>query len=362
MPTARLPGVSINFLQVQEGDDGDAREDLVMVHGLATSMAFWYLNFVPAFARRFRVTLFDLRGHGRSEMPAGGYTPQQLGADLHALLDHLGIERAHLVAHSFGGVVALNFACAAPGRVASLVLADSHLSAVRHVRTRDEWAHGQEMQPILDRAGLELDTMDPYFGPKLLTRVARMQAAGAAVPAELLSLVKPLLGASGARTASQWLRLMDGTAAEAELMGDDGLGLERLRALGFPILAMYGDHSQARLTGGELLAVWPNAVFRRVRDAGHFFPVSRPDELRSGCLRFWHGEFDATPRQRAGEDGARHFRSDRVFEAAGGWWFTTREKQRIGPFSAADEARQKLAETIAALAGAAGAPGAVATP
>ena len=348
MPVAIVNGVRLNYVQMGEGED-DGREDLVMVHGLATNLAFWYFRYAAEFAAKYRVTLFDLRGHGRSEMPAAGYAPATLAADLAGLLDHLGIESAHFLAHSFGGVVTMNFAAEHPQRVRSLVLADSHISAVRHVETPQEWVYGQGIQPLLDRHGLELDTRDPYFGYKLLSRLAQWQTRGLTVPAELAELVSPLMGKTGTRTAAQWLKLMETTSAEAEMMGDDGLSFERLRAFRFPILALYGDHSQARLTGAELLALWPHAEFRRVRDAGHFFPTSRPDEVISGCKRFWDGEFATTARRRrAGDTGQNFFRSDRVFAVDGDWYFTTREKNRVGPFAGREEAHREFSSLIAA--------------
>ena len=348
MPTAVVNGVRLNYVQMDDGEHGDVRDHLLMVHGLATNLAFWYFQYAPVLAKRFRVTLFDLRGHGRSEMPPSGYTPAILAQDMAQLMDQLGIAKAHFLAHSFGGGVTMNFAHRYPERVQSLVLADSHISAVRHTETQQEWAYGQSIQPILDRHGLDLDTHDPYFGYKLLTRVAEWQLRGLTVPNELAEVVSPLMGKTGARTAAQWLRLMETTTAAAEMMGDDGLTLERLRNFCFPILAMYGDHSQARLTGSELLAVWPHAEFRRVRDAGHFFPASRPEEVLSGCERFWGGEFtNPVRRHREGDAGRRYFRSDRVFKtAAGAWYFTTREDNRVGPFSASEEAHAGLANFI----------------
>ena len=349
MPSVSVNGVRLNYVRLGD-EDAAAREDLVMVHGLATNIAFWYLHYVPEFAKRFRVTLFDLRGHGRSDMPASGYAPANLARDLAALLDHLGIGEAHLVAHSFGCVVAMNLACAEPRRVRSLVLADTHISAVRHVERPREWVYGRRIQPLLDRHGLELDTRDPFFGYRLLTRVAQWQARGETVPADLVDLVSPLVGSGVSRTAAQWLRLMESTSAGTELMGDDGLTRERLRDLRIPILAMYGDDSQARLTGTELLDVWPHAVFRRVRDAGHFFPASRADEVVSLCLRFWRGEFDDGPRRhRAGEPRRSHFRSDRIFRADGAWYFTMREHARVGPFAGYEEAHDALDRAMRAL-------------
>jgi len=349
MPTALVNGVQLNYLQLDAGD-GVVREDLVMVHGLATNMAFWYFKYGLPLSKRFRVTLYDLRGHGRSEMTDSGYSPAVLAQDLAGLMDHLQIEKAHFLAHSFGGVVTLNFACSQPQRMRSLVLADSHFSAGRHVQAREEWEFGQKIQPILDRHRLDLDTSHPYFGPKLLTRVAEWQLNGYEVPAELVELVSPLLGKTGKRTSGDWLKLMNTTSAEAEMMSADGLTLERLRTLHFPIIAMYGDNSPARLSGAELLAIWPHAEFRRVRDAGHFFPTLRPAEVLASCNRFWGGEFTETPRKhRAGEEKRSYFRSDRVFMSDGAWYFTTRDENRIGPFAAQEEASQGLADFISAV-------------
>lgn len=288
MPVAEVNGIRLNYMQV-ESQDPDAKEDLVMVHGLATNLAFWYLHYLPVFSRRYRVTLFDLRGHGRSEMPQDGYTPRDLAADLQMLLSHLDIENAHFVSHSFGGVVTLSMACVEPGLVKSLVLADTHISAVRGKHSSNEWDYGVEIQETLDRFDLSLDTFHPYFGYKLLTEIAKLQLRNVEIPLPLLELVKPLIANQGSRTAARWLRLMEATKAEDELMGYDGLTMEKLRALTFPILAIYGDRSQAKMTGEQLLDVWPHAEFRRVLEAGHFFPTSIPDEVIANCHRFWDG-------------------------------------------------------------------------
>ncbi len=343
MPVARVNGVGLNYLQLGESH-GSPREDLVMVHGLATNMAFWYFKYAVPLSQRFRVTIYDLRGHGRSEMPGSGYTPAILGQDLAALMDHLGIEKAHFLAHSFGGVVTLNFACDQPERVRSLVLADSHFSAGRQGQARAEWAFGRKVQRVLDMYGLDLDTNDPYFGPRLLLRVAEWQINGFEIPSELAELVSPLLGKTGKRTSGEFVKLMNTTSAEREMTADDGLSVERLRALHFPIVAMYGDNSPARLSGAELLEIWPHAIFRRVRDAGHFFPTVRPAQVLEDCIRFWDGEFNHSHRRhRAGEQKRSWFRSDRVFHADGGWYLTMRNEERMGPFASREAAAEHLA-------------------
>jgi pimeloyl-ACP methyl ester carboxylesterase len=341
MPSALVNGVRLNYVQMAPPNVGGLYEDLVMVHGLATNIAFWYFHYAAVFARRYRVTVYDLRGHGRSEMPAGGYTPQSLAQDLEGLLDHLGIARANFLVHSFGGVVALNLARIAPGRIASLVLADTHISAARGAAGQ-VWEYGAGMQHLLDAAEVKLDTRDPYFGYRLLTEVARMQLNHEPVPPGLEKLVGPLIANGGGRTAAQWLHLMRNTSAEKELMGEDGLTLEALRRMHFPILAMYGENSQARLTGKELLEVWPHAEFRRVRDAGHFFPSSRPAEVIRACSQFWRGDFRKLAKHRAGEGSQRHFRSERIYQAEGGWYCLTRESGALGPFSSLEDTSEQL--------------------
>ncbi len=342
MPTAVINGARLHYVQMAGVGEGPF-EDLVLVHGLATNVAFWYLRYPAAFTQRFRLTMFDLRGHGRSEMTPSGYSPANLGADLTGLLDHLGIARAHLMAHSFGGVVAMNFALKQPDRVQSLVLADTHISAARHVQNPQEWADAQAIQQLLERHGFYLDSKDPYFGYKLLTRIAHLQTLGVDVPYELVDLVNPLAKNLGKRTAQQWLRLMETTSAETEMMGDDGLSLEALRGFTFRIIAMYGERSPAKLTGLELLRVWPHAEFRNIRGAGHFFPATRPDEVISQCSAFWSDRLPDTLRRiRVGEAQRAYFRSDRIYYERDGWYFTTRENSRIGPFAACEDARTAL--------------------
>jgi pimeloyl-ACP methyl ester carboxylesterase len=347
LPNAIVNGARINYLQVCEKQGGDC-DNLVMVHGLAANMAFWYLKYACEFAKDFRVTVFDVRGHGRSEMTPSGYAPANLAQDMAELLDKLNIDKAHFVAHSFGGVITMNFALQQMERVQSLVLADTHITAARRVKEGpQEWSYGHKIQAVLDQHGMGLDTRDPYFGQKLLTRVAEMQLHGVAVPPELFDFINPMASKTVGRTAAQWLRLMQSTAAEAEVMGDDGLSIEALRKFKFPIIAMYGDRSPARLTGTELLNVWPHAEFRNVRNAGHFFPVSRPDEVITACRRFWQGDLtEAQRRHRAGETQRGHFRSDRIFKDTLGWYFTTRELQRVGPFAEIEEAHAVLTRAV----------------
>jgi pimeloyl-ACP methyl ester carboxylesterase len=349
LPIATINGARIHFLQLCEGDARD-REDVVMLHGLATNIAFWYFKYACELAKEYRVTVFDMRGHGRSEMTPAGYSPANLAKDVCGLMEHLGIRRAHLLGHSFGGVVAMKYAIEHADRVRSLALADTHIAAARHSQSFSEWEHGRTIQTLLDRHGFDLDACDPYFGYKLLTKVAQNQLSGIATPPDLNDLVYPTTSHTGGRTAAQWLKLMRSTSAESEMMCDDGISREALRRFDFPIIAMYGDRSPARITGRELLEVWPHAEFRTVRNAGHFFPASRPEEVLAACRRLWRADpSENAPKHRAGEPRRSYFRSDRIFKDTSGWYFTTREFPRVGPFAEFEEASSMLMDMILGL-------------
>ena len=341
MPAAVVNGCKINYIQI-DCEAGDDRQDLVMIHGLSTSMAFWYLPHASQFSKQFRVTLYDLRGHGRSGVSDFGYTPNNMGKDLQALLDSLNIERAHFIAHSFGGVVALSLACLDPSRLASLVLVDTHISAVRRLSKTKDWGFGKKIQPILKQHGLDVDVGEPYFGYKLLSAIAQMHSRNADTFPLFENELRPVIGKFSKRTAIQWLNLLKTTRAEQELMGDDGLSLDRLRKLHFPILAMYAEHSQTMSTGEQLLGVWPHADFRRIRDAGHFFPLTRPYEFMENCLQFWNAAPTKRLPSRVGEFGRSFFRSKRFYRREDKWFLDTRESTEEGPFNSLDEAKEYL--------------------
>lgn len=349
MPSVNVNGVGINYIQMQ-CEAGEACEDLVMIHGLATNLAFWYSSHAPALSRHYRVTLYDLRGHGRSGITECGYSAQNMALDLQQLLDHLGIERAHVVAHSFGGAVALNLACLEPGRFTSLMLVDTHISAVRCRQENIAWQFGRRVQRILDESGLDICVNEPFFGYRLLKAVAQLQLQEREIPGDLENLMRHLSWKSNKRTASRWLQLTETTQAEKELMGDDGLSLDGLRKLRFPIMALYGEYSQAMSTGEQLLEVWPHAFFRRVREAGHFFPITRPAEFLESGLQFWNGSMAEGVSRRKGENGKQYFRSDRFFNRGGKWFFHARESGDVGPFDRIEEAQEFLLDRIVSAA------------
>lgn len=97
---------------------------LVLGSSVGTTGAMWEPQ-VRALSQRFRLVRYDHRGHGGSPVPPGPYTLEDLGLDLLALLDTLGVSRAHLGGLSMGGMVAMWLAAHAPERVDRLVVCAS---------------------------------------------------------------------------------------------------------------------------------------------------------------------------------------------------------------------------------------------
>lgn len=138
MPTIEVNGVTLYYELHGAGEDV-----LVLNNGIIANTASWAFQ-LPALTPRFRVLLWDLRGQGKSQkwQPADpDYTWDAHADDLAALLDGLGIERAHIGGISYGGELTLAFALRHPSRCRALVVAD----AVSHVEPQlraiaDSWA------------------------------------------------------------------------------------------------------------------------------------------------------------------------------------------------------------------------------
>ena len=96
---------------------------LLLIHGSAGSTAWWDPT-VPELAEVFRVVRVDLLGHGCSTSPPGGYDIPTQAQRVGAALEHLDIDRATVVGHSMGCLVATALAEQRPGEIAGVALID----------------------------------------------------------------------------------------------------------------------------------------------------------------------------------------------------------------------------------------------
>lgn len=145
-------GVRIHYLR-HDGPD----PPLILLHGL-TANARYFDGFVRAGLTDFRGALaVDMRGRGLSDQPVSGYTMADHAADVIALLDHAGIERAVLCGHSYGALLTLYLANERPERVDRAILLDIAGPTMQNPLVFDL------LQPSLSRLGKVFPSMDAFL-------------------------------------------------------------------------------------------------------------------------------------------------------------------------------------------------------
>src|SRR4051794_39806906 len=145
MPIVNVNGVDLHYLQAGRGPD------LVMLHGLSGNLAVWHLKMVPLLTDRFRITTYDLRGHGYSSMPPSGYSTRNMARDLAGLMDALDIQRADFVGHSYGADIALHCSLLYPDRVGQMILLEPGIPALLHDRENPDWDGWAYWAEIIER-------------------------------------------------------------------------------------------------------------------------------------------------------------------------------------------------------------------
>ena len=120
MPFAKLPDTQLRYRF-----DGPAIAPVVLFsNSLGTNFRMWDAQ-LSDFTQQFRVLRYDTRGHGESTVTPGPYSVTQLGRDVLALLDAVGIERAHFCGLSMGGMIGMWLGVYAPERIQRLVLCNT---------------------------------------------------------------------------------------------------------------------------------------------------------------------------------------------------------------------------------------------
>ena len=164
----------------------DGRDDappLVLSNSLGSTSEMWDPQ-IPALAERFRVIRYEIRGHDAAPTPDGPYAIADLGSDVLALLDRLGLERVHFAGLSLGGMTGMWLAANAPERVDRLILLctsamlrDDHDWPLR-ARTVREQGTGAVADAVVDR------WFTPAYRDAHPDVVARMRAMIADTPPE----------------------------------------------------------------------------------------------------------------------------------------------------------------------------------
>jgi pimeloyl-ACP methyl ester carboxylesterase len=252
--------------------DGDGTP-VVLVHGLANSIEIWD-RVLPRLAKRHRVIAFDLPGFGEASRPDAAYDGPFFAAQIEALLDRLGIERAHLVGSSLGASAIVHFSGIALDRIDKAVLA-----APGGFGRRTHWLMRIPSLPFLgwwlgrptplnNRTSLRLALHDPRNATRELIALANRYAA---MPGSHVSFVRTLregVGLFGCRNRGEVERLA--------------------RAFDRPTLVLWGKQDRVFPTeqAQRAAALLPRSELRLIDDCGHYPQWEQPDAFSAAIERF----------------------------------------------------------------------------
>ena len=254
-------GVQLYAEQAGQGDD------VVFISGLADEGACW-ADQVAGLGDRWRITTFDNRGVGRSETPPGAYRITSFAEDTAALMDSLGIERAHVVGSSMGGAIAQELALAHPERVRSLVLNGTYCRGdhfFREVIRSWQWA-AQKSDNLRDF----LNVVNLWcFAPKIYNDGTMEEWLTAAAESP------------NAQSVDAFCR-----SADALIEHDS---YERVGAISVPTLVTVGelDLCLPERFGRELAGRIPGARFTVIPQQGHQPFQEGPAEYNALLAEFW---------------------------------------------------------------------------
>ncbi len=252
MPYAHVNGARLYYQQHGRGSD------VVFLHGAGGNHLSWWQQ-VSAFGARHRCTVYDARGWGLSHAESG-IGRFVFGPDLVALLDHLDITRAHIVAQSMGGRAVAGLARLAPERIASLVLCGTNAGATN------------------DRIRELQDELREQRGDGNLNEHALAKSFETSHPA--LALLYRQINALNPRRPRGLLGRPPSTYR--------GSMHETLAGLGRPIMFVVGEHDL--ITSPELIheahSLIPGSDFHEIKGAGHSAYFEQPEAWATVVLDF----------------------------------------------------------------------------
>ena len=274
---ARANGIELEF----ESFGNPADPTILLIMGLGAQLTLWPLPFVEALVERgFHVVRYDNRDVGLSTKldharpprvgmlvlqrllrlrPRVPYTLGDMAADAAGLLDALGIEKAHIVGASMGGMIAQIFAATYPDRTLSLTSIMSTTGNPRLSR-----ASREAMDVLVNRP--QTDDLEAL--------VAHGVRASQVLAGPAFSVAPDVLEAR-VRETIQRSNYPDGFARQLAAIVADGDRRQRLKAIKAPTVVIHGsDDTLVPIDGGrDTAASIPGARLVEVRGMGHNVPV-----------------------------------------------------------------------------------------
>jgi len=252
---------------------------VVFVHEYAGDWRSWEPQ-LRHFGQRYRAIAYNARGYPPSDVPesVAAYSQHRAADDIRSILDHLKIDRAHIVGLSMGGFATLHFGFRHPSRARSLVVAGCGYGAEAESRTRFR-AEAEAIAAFIDQNGMQVFAAKYAYGP---TRVQfeNKDPRGFAEFKQYLSEHSAL----GARNTQL------GVQRERPSLYDL---VEDMKRLTLPTLILTGDEDWPCLNPGILMKqTIPSAALSVMPNCGHTINIEDPDEFNRLVSTFL-GQVDA---------------------------------------------------------------------
>lgn len=261
MPRVRVGDIEMHYVEVGTGDP------LVLIMGFGGDHLAWGFQ-VPVFAQHYRVITFDNRGVGQTDAPDHPYTTRMMADDVAGLLDVLGIERAHILGLSMGGMIAQEFALAHPRRTRTLQLHCTYARPDRYMLALTQtW---RTLRTTLTREESLRAIALWLFAPATYNER----------PELVEMIVQTSLANPHPQTLTGFLRQSDAVRTHD--------ALDRVPALRCPILVSVADEDilvPPRFSR-ELAAAIVGAKFHVIPGAGHGCLWERPEAFNALCTQF----------------------------------------------------------------------------
>jgi len=252
--------LDVQGVRLHYKDAGGDGEPVLFIHGYTASIGGqWGRPGLIAGIRErgWRTIAFDLRGHGLSDRPhdVSAYAGDRMGRDVDALMDHLGLERAHLVGYSLGAHILAHAMTLFPERAATVCLGGA--------AGRWNWTEA-ETSSVMEEA-------DELEGGSITKHILRLWPANKPKPAgaELRALSEKKLEGMDARAL----------AAIKRVMPDHRLTRVQMQALKMPILAVVGTGDGQLGPMRELAQFHSGVELVEVPGAGHGDCPGKPEFL-----------------------------------------------------------------------------------
>ena len=235
-------------------DERGSGPPVLLIMGLSFTHEMWF-RVMPAILGEYRAIVFDNRGMGRSDVPRGPYSMRRMASDARAVLDAAGVESAHVIGASMGGMVAQELALRHPERVRSLILGSTSSSGL--FGKWPEFRYGPRQWRGRSREERE--------------RSLRSLLYAQTTPAERIEEDLRV------RCACAWCYKGFLNQLAGILMWSSHRRLPRIAA---PTLVVHGD--QDRLVppenGRAVASRIPGAKFELIRNAGHIAITDQPEK------------------------------------------------------------------------------------